>query len=217
MKLTDFHTHSLLSDGTLIPANHLRRMVAKGITAASITDHVDSATIDHILNSLDKIRNDFDEYITFLPGIEITHVLPSQIAELAKKAKKRNFLVVVHGETIVEPVIAGTNRAAIECPDVDILAHPGILTIEEAQLAKDNDVFLEITTRGGHSLCNGLVADLAIETGAKMILNTDAHQHSDFITKELREKTVLGAGIPRNMFEEIFVKHADEIIKRIRG
>ncbi len=217
MKLTDFHTHTILSDGALIPAEHLRRMIAKGITAASITDHVDSATIDLILSSLDKIRNDFDEYITFLPGVEITHVLPSQIAELAKKAKKKNFLVVVHGESIVEPVIEGTNRAAVECPDVDILAHPGILTIEEAQLAKDNDIFLEITTRGGHSLGNGLVADLAIETGAKMILNTDAHQPREFITKELREKTALGAGIPRNMFEEIFVKNADEIIRRIRG
>ena len=217
MKLTDFHTHTILSDGALTPSEHLRRMIVKNIAAAGITDHVDSATIDHILNSLDKMRYDFDEYITFLPGVEITHVLPSKIAELAKKAKKRNFLVVVHGESIVEPVIEGTNRAALECTDVDILAHPGILTIEEAQLAKDNDVFLEITTRGGHSLGNGRVADLAIETGAKMILNTDSHQPKEFITEELREKTALGAGIPRSMFEEIFVKNADELIKRIRG
>ncbi|MCG3221366.1 MAG: histidinol phosphate phosphatase domain-containing protein [Candidatus Heimdallarchaeota archaeon] len=134
---------------------------------------------------------------------------------LAKKAKQRNFLVVVHGETIVEPVIEGTNRAAIMCPDVDILAHPGILSLEDAQLAKDNDVFLEITTRGGHSLGNGLVAELAMKTGAKLILNTDSHRPGDFLTKELRDKTALGSGIPKNMFEEIFIKNPEELVKRI--
>ena len=215
MKLTDFHTHTLLSDGALMPAEHLRRSIVRGLAAVAITDHVDSSNIDHVLNSLDKIRYDFEEYITFLPGVEITHVLPSQIPELARKAKQRNFLVVMHGETIVEPVIEGTNRAALKCPDVDILAHPGILTFEEAQLAKDNEVFLEITTRGGHSLGNGLVADLAMKAGAKLILNTDAHQPRDFISESLREKTALGAGIPRSMFEEVFVKNPEEIIKRI--
>jgi histidinol phosphatase-like PHP family hydrolase len=215
MKLSDFHTHTLLSDGVLIPAEHLRRLIVKGLEIVAITDHIDSSTIDYVLNSLDKIRNDFDDYVTFLPGVEITHVLPSQIPILAKKAKKRNFLVVVHGETIVEPVIEGTNRAAVMCPEVDILAHPGVITEEEIMLAKDNDIFLEITTRGGHALGNGLVADLAMKAGAKMILNTDSHAPRDFLTNELREKTALGAGIPKTMFEELFVKNPDELVERI--
>ncbi|MHA2309569.1 MAG: histidinol phosphate phosphatase domain-containing protein, partial [Candidatus Heimdallarchaeaceae archaeon] len=193
MKLSDFHTHTLLSDGVLIPAEHIRRLIVRGLDAVAITDHVDSATINHVMNSLDKIRNDFDDYITFLPGVEITHVLPSQIPVLAKKAKQKNFLVVVHGETIVEPVIEGTNRAALNCPDVDILAHPGILTLEDTQLAKNNDIFLEISTRVGHCLGNGLVAELAMKTGAKLILNTDSHRPGEFFTKELREKTALGS------------------------
>jgi histidinol phosphatase-like PHP family hydrolase len=215
MKLSDFHTHTLLSDGVLIPAEHIRRLIVQGLDTVAITDHVDSATIDHVLKSLDKIRHDFDEYITFLPGVEITHVLPSQIPVLAKKAKQKNFLVVVHGETIVEPVMEGTNRAALSCKNVDILAHPGIITLEDAQLAKDNDIFLEITTRGGHSLGNGLVAELAMQTGAQMILNTDAHQPRDFLTKKLRDKTALGAGIPETMFDQIFVENPKQIIKRI--
>ncbi|MCE7743295.1 MAG: histidinol phosphate phosphatase domain-containing protein [Candidatus Heimdallarchaeota archaeon] len=215
MKLTDFHTHTYLSDGVLGPAEHLRRLVVQGLDAVAITDHVDSSTIDHVLNSLDQIRYDFEEHITFLPGVEITHVLPSQIPELARKAKQRNFLVVVHGETIVEPVVQGTNEAAVKCPDVDILAHPGILTFKEAKWAEDNEVFLEITTRCGHSLGNGLVAELALKTGAKMVLNTDSHAPRDFISHELRDKTALGSGIPRSMFEEMFVKNPEEIIKRI--
>ncbi|MHA1398623.1 MAG: PHP domain-containing protein, partial [Candidatus Heimdallarchaeaceae archaeon] len=91
--LTDFHTHTLLSDGVLIPAEHLRRLIERKLNAVAITDHVDSSTIDHVLSSLDKIRTVFQEEIDFLPGVEITHVLPSKIPELARKTKKKNFLV----------------------------------------------------------------------------------------------------------------------------
>ena len=215
MKLTDFHTHTYLSDGVLAPAEHIRRLVVQGLDAVAITDHVDSSTIDFVLDSLDKIRYEFEEHITFIPGVEITHVLPKQIPILARKAKQRNFLVVVHGETIVEPVISGTNEAAVKCADVDILAHPGILTFKEAKWAKDNEVFLEITTRGGHSLGNGLVAELGMKTDAKLILNTDSHAPRDYITPDLREKTALGSGIPRSMFDNIFVKNPEELINRI--
>ncbi len=215
MKLTDFHSHTYLSDGVLGPAEHIRRLIVQGLDAIAITDHVDSSTIDFVLDSLDKIRYDFEEYITFLPGVEITHVLPSQIPILAREAKQRNFLVVVHGETIMEPVVSGTNEAAVKCSDVDILAHPGILSFKEAKWAKDNEVFLEITTRGTHGLTNGLVADLAMKTGAKMVLNTDSHAPKDFLTLKLQENTALGANIPRNLFEEIFAKNPEELIKRV--
>ncbi len=102
MKLTDFHNHTLLSDGALMPAEHIRRLIVRGLYAVAITDHVD-----------------------------------------------------------------------------------------------------------------GLVADLTMKAGAKLILNTDVHQPRDFISESLREKTALGAGIPRSMFEEVFVKNPEEIIKRI--
>jgi len=46
-------------------------------------------------------------------------------------------------------------------------------------------------------------------------LNTDAHQPRDFISESLREKTALGAGIPRSMFEEILLKNPQKVIKRI--
>ncbi|MHA2358357.1 MAG: histidinol phosphate phosphatase domain-containing protein, partial [Candidatus Heimdallarchaeaceae archaeon] len=151
------------------------------------------------------------------PGVEITHVPPSIIPKLARIAKERNFLVVVHGETLVEPVASGTNKIAVSCPDVDILAHPGHLSLGEAELAKENDVFLEITTRGGHSLGNAVVAENAMKTGAKMILNTDAHQPRDFLTEKLRNKTASSSGIPKSMFEELFQKSPNELIERIRG
>jgi histidinol phosphatase-like PHP family hydrolase len=79
--------------------------------------------------------------ITVLPGVELTHVAPARIAPLARRAKELGAaIVVVHGETIVEPVEPGTDRAAVECTDVDILAHPGFITLEEARLAAQNGI-----------------------------------------------------------------------------
>ena len=51
----------------------------------------------------------------------------------------------MHGETICEPVAPGTNRAAIEA-GVDILAHPGLITEEEARLAASKGVLLEVSS-----------------------------------------------------------------------
>ena len=59
----------------------------------------------------------------------------------------------------------GTNHAACTCRDVNVLAHPGLITNEEARLAATNGIALEITSRGGHNRTNGHVARIARETG----------------------------------------------------
>lgn len=216
MKLTDFHTHTFLSDGVLSPAEQIRRFVVNGFFAMAITDHVDSSNIDFILNSLINLQEDFQDEIIFIPGVEITHVPPYRIPILAKKAKEKNFLVVVHGETIVEPVAEGTNLTAVSCPDVDILAHPGNLSFEEAETAKENDVYLEITTRGGHDLGNGRVARFALEAGAKLILNSDFHAPRDFLSVKKAKATARGAGIPEKYFDQLFDTHPNELISKFK-
>ena len=87
------------------------------------------------------------------PPLELTHLPPEVIPQAAYRARELGAeLVVVHGETPVEPVPPGTNRAAIASSFVDVLAHPGLLTPDDAERAKRNDVFVEITSRRGHSL-----------------------------------------------------------------
>ncbi|MCK7475092.1 MAG: histidinol phosphate phosphatase domain-containing protein [Rhodopseudomonas palustris] len=114
------------------------------------------------LDSSTGIRKIFG--VRLLCGVEITHVPPSQIADLAKTAKDAGAdIVVVHGETPVEPVAAGTNHAACGCKYVNVLAHPGLITIEDALLAARNGIALEITSRGGHNRTNGHVARIARE------------------------------------------------------
>ncbi|MBU0568517.1 histidinol phosphate phosphatase domain-containing protein [bacterium] len=195
--MIDLHTHSLFSDGELLPSELVRRAKVIGCQAIAITDHADSSNLDFVLPRMVKVCEDLNREgeILVIPGIELTHVPPSALPDLVKEARRLGAkIVVVHGETIVEPVAPGTNKEALLC-DIDILAHPGLLTKEEAQLAGERDIFLEITTRRGHSLTNGHVAKLAKEAGANLVLNTDAHSPEDLISDQMREKIALGAGL----------------------
>ena len=103
-------------------------------------------------------------------------------------------LVIVHGESVVEPVASGTNLAGLEA-GADILAHPGLITPEDAELAALKKIFLEISGRTGHGLSNGHVAKIAVESGARLILNSDAHGPLDLMTEEYAIKVVKGAGL----------------------
>ncbi|MDI6781126.1 MAG: histidinol phosphate phosphatase domain-containing protein [bacterium] len=194
--MIDLHTHSLLSDGILLPSELLQQAKDKGISALAITDHVDLSNIDWVIPRLVNVCQHLQgQGVRLIPGAEITHVPPELIASLVKKARELGaMIVIVHGETIVEPVPSGTNLAALNS-DIDILAHPGLLTQEEADLAKQRGIALEITARRGHCLTNGLVALMAQRTGARLILNTDAHTDTDLINLEKAEKIAYGAGI----------------------
>lgn len=192
-KRCDFHTHTIFSDGELIPTELVRRAKAIDHKAIALTDHVDASNIEFVVPNIAKVSEELNEYwdITVIPGVEITHVPPETIKKLALKAKKLGAkIVVVHGETPVEPVMPGTNRSAIESGEVDILAHPGIIDKKDADLANKSDIFLEITARGGHNIGNGRVALL----GENFILNTDTHAPNNLITQDFAYNVALGAG-----------------------
>ena len=216
--MIDLHTHSFFSDGELIPSELIRRAEAIGYKAIAITDHVDSSNIDlvvpRIVSAIKKLKGFIS--ITAIPGAEITHVPPALIPDLVKEARKLGArIVVVHGETIVEPVAPGTNKAAIKA-DVDILAHPGIISGEDLLLAKERGVSLEITSRKGHSLSNGYVAKEAMRFGIPLCINTDAHSPSDLITKETAIRILLASGIEENRIDSIFENSKALIEKALR-
>ena len=211
--MIDLHTHSIFSDGVLIPAELARRAEHKGLTAIGITDHGDLSNIDFIIPRIVAIAEELNTVLSIkiIPGIEITHVPPKLIADTVKKA--RDFgakIVVVHGETIVEPVAPGTNIAAIHA-GVDILAHPGLISEDAVAAAKDNNVLLEITARQGHSLTNGHVARLGVKIGAKLIINTDTHTPDNLIDSNFAKQIVAGAGLDKGSFE-IMQENAAELI-----
>jgi histidinol phosphatase-like PHP family hydrolase len=190
----DFHTHSILSDGEMLPIELIRRMSVLGYTTVAITDHVDTSNAVPVVQALRQIRESAHLFgVRLLCGVEITHVPPAQIAGLARKVKKAGAdIVVVHGETPVEPVAAGTNHAACGCRDIDVLAHPGLITIADAMLAAKNGIALELTSRGGHNRTNGYVARIAHEASCQLVIDSDAHAPGDLLDK--RAKFIIGKG-----------------------
>ena len=215
--MIDLHMHSLLSDGQLLPSELVRRAVVKGYQALAITDHVDLSNIDWVISRLIKdcreLQKSFN--VEIIPGAEITHVPPESIKSMAEEARRLGAkLVVVHGETIVEPVAPQTNRNALQSP-IDILAHPGLITEEEVMLAKKNGILLEITARKGHCLTNGHVAKMALKVGAGLVLNTDGHSPDDLISDEQARNIALGAGLTEDDFNQLN-RNTQELLKRVQ-
>ena len=203
--MIDLHTHTIFSDGVLVPAELARRAQALNYRALAFTDHVDFSNLDFVLPRLITVCQALAETMkmVLLPGVELTHIPPALIGEGVKKARDLGAkIIIVHGETLVEPVAPGTNRAAIDA-GVDILAHPGLITVEEAELAAEKDVFLEITTRPGHALANGHVARISALAGAELLLNNDAHTPGDLVSLEIAEKIALGAGINAESWQQM--------------
>ena len=195
--MIDLHTHTIFSDGDLIPAEAAQRAAVAGYKAMAFTDHADASNIDLILEHVRRASEQLSVYadIELYCGVELTHIPPGLIGEMTEYARSAGAeIVVVHGETIVEPVPVGTNLAAIEA-GVDILAHPGLITPEEVALAASKNVALEITTRKGHSLTNGHVASLARDLGAPLVINNDAHTVGDMVSRKMRQNIALGAGM----------------------
>lgn len=213
--MIDLHTHTFFSDGGLGPAELIRRAAVAGYQAVAITDHADRTNISWLLSNLVPVVDELGKTndMQVLAGVELTHVAPDCIVEATRLARELGAqLVLVHGETIVEPVKPGTNLAAIRA-GVDILSHPGLITPEEVQLAAEQGVCLEITTRRGHSLTNGHVAKLAHQYGAKLVINNDAHAPGDQVSLERMRKVALGAG----MTEEQFIqaqRNSEELVAR---
>jgi Histidinol phosphatase and related hydrolases of the PHP family len=202
----DLHTHSLFSDGELIPTELAQRAFAAGYKAIAITDHADHSNLDFILPRIIKVCLKITEKgnITVLPGIELTHVHPKDIAALADEARILGAkIVIVHGETLAEPVPPGTNLAALNS-SIDILAHPGLLTEKETKLAAERGIYLEITTRKNHSLSNGHVAQMARKFKAQLVLDNDAHTSSDFVGSKMAANIARGAGLADDEIATMF-------------
>lgn len=212
----DLHTHTVFSDGELIPAELVRRAMVLGHDVIAITDHVDMTNVEFVASNVAKAVDLIEDYIRVIPGVEITHVPPSKIDRVAKLARKYGAeWVVVHGETVTEPVTPGTNRASAENPEIDVLAHPGFITLEEAQLAKDNGVILEVTGRSGHNITNGHVVNVARQVGADMVIDSDTHAPENLMDEAAALTVALGAGMTAEEAEKALHVTPYEAIRHI--
>lgn len=213
----DFHTHTTLSDGDLLPMELIRRAAASDHAAVALTDHASFSNIEWVVASLVRDCEKAGDWgITAIPGVEITHVPVRHMDEAVALARRSGAqVVVIHGETPVEPVEPGTDHVAVLNPEVDILAHPGMISEEDVQLAVDNGVYLEVSCRKGHSLSNGHVVQLARATGAKLLVNTDAHSPSDLSTMEFGNKVARGAGMTPDEVRTALVTNPEALLRKL--
>ncbi|BEQ16329.1 histidinol phosphate phosphatase domain-containing protein [Desulfoferula mesophila] len=216
--MIDLHTHTLFSDGELLPAELAQRAQVLGLEALAFTDHADMSNLEMVLPRLLAAAAELDRHhaMRLLAGVELTHLPPALIGPYTQKARAMGAqIVVVHGESPVEPVAPGTNRAAIEA-GVDILAHPGMITPEECALAADKGVMLEISARGGHSLGNGRVASLGRAAGAGLVINTDSHAPRDLIDHAYAQRVGRFAGLSGEEVEQCFAR-SRALVERALG
>jgi histidinol phosphatase-like PHP family hydrolase len=214
--MIDLHTHSFFSDGVLIPSELIRRFESLGYSAVAITDHADASNLDFIIPRIVKLAASLNavQSVKVVPGIELTHVPPAAIAPLVREARELGAaLVVIHGETVVEPVAPGTNRAGIES-GAEILAHPGLISDEDAALAAQKGILLEITSRSGHSLTNGHVAKAAMKSGAGLVLDSDTHSPENMMTEGFARQVLEGAGLPAEAFA-VVMSNARRLLEKI--
>ena len=192
----DLHTHSLLSDGELLPSELARRYEEKGYKAIAITDHVDMSNIKSVSAAIVEFCHHWPaNRIKVIPGLELTHLPLEQFHVCVEIARKSGIQwIVAHGETPVEPVYPGTVRAAIEA-GVDLIAHPGYVNEQDAALAAKKAVSFELSGRKGHCLSNGHVAQMALKYGVKLCINSDAHSPSDIMRRDELLSVGLGAGL----------------------
>lgn len=213
--MIDMHTHSFLSDGVLLPEELVRRVETVGYRMLAISDHVGISNVDEVVTTLARVARSLRGrgMVQVLPGAEVTHVRPELVQRCVNMARRAGAAIVVgHGETIVEPVLNGTNRALIEA-GVDILAHPGLISLADAELAARRDVCLEISARRGHSLTNGHVLHVARQTGAKLVFGSDGHDVGDYPTRQTAERIAFGAGMRPEEVDALFA-NAEALFRR---
>lgn len=202
--MIDLHVHTTLSSGEQTPAAAMRFAKAAGYRAIAFTDHADATNMQHILESMLPMIRTYSLYsgVDLYAGIELTHVPPQLIPDTITEARSMGAqLVCVHGQTIADIVDEGTNLAAIE-GGADYLAHPGLITEQEALLAAEKKVYLEVTARPEHALTNGHLVKVAELTGAPLILNNGGYRGYDFINKDRRRAIALGAGMSKDQYQQ---------------
>lgn len=217
--LYDFHTHTFHSDGELSPVEMIHRAVVQGYAAIAITDHIAVGSLGRVITETSAdcalARKHWD--IMAIPGVELTHLPPEAIADAARKAKELGaWLVVVHGESPIEPVPRGTNLAAVKSPHVDILAHPGLITPEEVALAVKNGIFIELSGRRGHCTTNSHVATICHKLGARLLANSDAHDEDDLLTPERAKDILKQAGVSTRKYQQILIDNPLLLLDRMK-
>lgn len=215
----DFHIHTFHSDGVMLPSEAVTKAIQLNHKAIALTDHADDSNIEELIyNFKSFLKMTPPDQIEVIIGVELSYIYPEEIEKLAIKARELGAQVVlVHGESPLEQFGQEINQASLEAQDglIDIIAHPGFITQEQAQLAAQKNIYLELTSRKGHCLANGHIAKMAQLENAKMLINTDAHAGGDLINFEFSTIVARGAGLNEEGVRLVTEVYPEELLAKI--
>lgn len=225
----DFHIHVSHTGGRegLLPSEALRLAKCAGFRAVGLIVRTDAAALPILLPRLGPLLKTCSLYagIEAFAGVELVHVPPALLPDAVQEARSLGAaLVLGHGESVprrmTDVAEVGTNLAAIRA-GVDILAHPGLITPEDAELAAEKGVLLEVNMAPRHCLANGHVVRMAERFGCGLILGSDAAAAEDFespeVTQALRKAAALGAGMDAAGLSRLHVTEREVVLKLLRS
>jgi len=157
----DLHCHSTASDGTLAPADVVRRAHANGVDLLALTDH------DELLGIAEAAAEAADLGLRFVPGVEISvswldqtlHIVglgvdpanEALVAGLAKVRGGRDGRAMLIGEELARIGIHGAFQGALRYvgnPALVSRAHFARYLVEIGIAKNVHDVFLHYLARG---------------------------------------------------------------------
>ncbi|WP_226012572.1 DNA polymerase/3'-5' exonuclease PolX [Halomicrobium salinisoli] len=195
----DLHTHTEWSDGELTIADHVAAAAEFGHDYVAITDHatgpgmvgglgLDDEELRTQLSEIREVAEDAD--IEVFAGVEANISAEGEIS-VADDLLADLDVVVASPHAALDG--DGTDRlvAAAEHPSVDVIGHPtgrylnrrqGLeLDVERlATVAAENETALEVNANPSRLDLSGGAVKVAVEAGATVAVDTDAHSAANF-------------------------------------
>jgi len=194
--LGDLHIHSNQSDGHLTMEDMAAAVRARGYRYMAFCDHSQSAfyanglsseRLQHSKETIARLNEKWDDFVV-LAGAEVEILADGRLDYSDEILKELDFVVAsIHSGFKSDPT--GRTIAAMQNPYIDLIGHPtGRLISRRKGLEIDLDKVIESAVLTGTALevnsswdrldLQELHIKNAIEAGAKICINTDAHDSS---------------------------------------
>ncbi len=193
---------ALIADTDHIPVS--AEAIRNGNTQEDINASPHIASLLETQKYIHELAVYYDMQVIF--GIQLRHVPPALLETAVAFYRSFNIpFIGVHGESISDIVEKGTNFSAIRAK-ADILFNAGLIDEKCVELAKENNVFLEVSTHPKHAYANAHLAKLADKHGAKLALGSKARSLHEIHSPEMQRMILKGACVEKENSYELLQK-----------
>ncbi|MCC7130431.1 MAG: DNA polymerase/3'-5' exonuclease PolX [Anaerolineae bacterium] len=200
--LSELHTHTTWSDGHLSIRQMAEAAIRRGLKVLAITDHSVSLgvagglsveEIDAQRVEIRQVQQELGDSIRLLQGCEVEIRADGTLDFPDEVLSKLDLVIAALHSSLRQSRQQVTERSlnAIRNPHVDILAHPTGRLIPDREgadldmeaiinAAVEHRVALEINAHPARLDLEDIYARRAVDVGALLAINTDAHSEADF-------------------------------------